>query len=215
MDSPDRYRSNVAFIDLLFNILVGFVFLFVIAFILINPKAKQGDIVSPAQFLITMTWPNDLNEDMDLWIQDPAGNVVGFLSKDKGIMNLDRDDLGITNDEVTVNGERIKVLLNQEVISLRGIMPGEYFVSVHYYRHDATTKPITFNVTVAVTKINPYAIIYKQDKTFNTEGQIQNYYSFKIDNTGYVSEVRDSNISVVPKNHRSSIQREQPRRDYP
>ena len=45
--TPRRHRSygsQVAFIDLLFNTLVGFVFLFVMAFILINPIAKKSNV---------------------------------------------------------------------------------------------------------------------------------------------------------------------------
>ncbi len=39
--SNRRQGSNLAFNDLLFNVLIGFVMLFVIAFLLINPIAKK------------------------------------------------------------------------------------------------------------------------------------------------------------------------------
>ena len=55
------YGSQVAFIDLLFNTLVGFVFLFVMAFILINPVAKKSNVELNAEFIITMKWPQDHN----------------------------------------------------------------------------------------------------------------------------------------------------------
>ena len=42
--SNRRQGSNLAFNDLLFNVLIGFVMLFVIAFLLINPIAKKADI---------------------------------------------------------------------------------------------------------------------------------------------------------------------------
>jgi hypothetical protein len=210
MDSPDKYKSNIAFIDLLFNILVGFVFLFVIAFIMINPVAKKGDIITPAQFLITMTWPGNLNDDIDLWVQDPAGNVVGFMSKDKGIMNLDRDDLGSVNDEIQVGGETIKININQEVVSLRGIVAGEYYISVHYYRRDTINPPEPFPVKILVTKINPYSIVYQQEQTFSSEGEIINYYSFQVDPSGYIMGVHESMTNVVPQ-HRRNLTGSQPR----
>ena len=42
--SDPRYRSSFGFIDLLFNMLIGFVFLFMLAFLLINPVAKKETI---------------------------------------------------------------------------------------------------------------------------------------------------------------------------
>ena len=41
---PAKYKSTIGFTDLLFNLLVGFVFLFIIAFILINPITKKKDV---------------------------------------------------------------------------------------------------------------------------------------------------------------------------
>ena len=46
--SDPRYRSSFGFIDLLFNLLVGFVFLFMLAFMLINPVAKKETIKQKA-----------------------------------------------------------------------------------------------------------------------------------------------------------------------
>ena len=44
MQRDKRYLSTFGFIDLLFNMLVGFVFLFFIAYILINPIADEGKV---------------------------------------------------------------------------------------------------------------------------------------------------------------------------
>ena len=46
-----RYVSNVAFTDLLFNIVVGLAFLFLLAFILMNPIAKEKDIEEKSDFI--------------------------------------------------------------------------------------------------------------------------------------------------------------------
>ena len=60
------YGSQVAFIDLLFNTLVGFVFLFVMAFILINPIAKKSNVEIVAEFIVKINWPSDSPDDIDL-----------------------------------------------------------------------------------------------------------------------------------------------------
>jgi hypothetical protein len=197
MLSDDRYKSTIAFIDLLFNILVGFVFLFLVAFLLINPVAKKDDIKAKAEFMITMEWPDPDINDMDLWMQDPLGNRVGFRNKEAGLMNLDRDDLGKSNDTVTVNGEEVSVEGNKETVSIRGIVPGEYLVSGHLYRvNEDLPKPIP--VRVEVIKINPYKIIYQQTIAFGGRGEAHNYYSFTVDANGFVSAVSETDRSAIP-----------------
>ena len=76
-----KYSSSFGFIDLLFNLLVGFVFLFFIAYLLINPIAKQGVITPPDKILINATWEDKSNADIDLWMEDPEGNVMSFQNK--------------------------------------------------------------------------------------------------------------------------------------
>ena len=61
----NRYFSSTAFIDLLFNIIVGVAFLFLIAFILINPVSKKHDVESKADFLIILEWDSKSHDDID------------------------------------------------------------------------------------------------------------------------------------------------------
>ena len=45
---------------------------------------------------------------IDLYLKDPADNIVYFKQKDKGLTNLDRDDLGTANDTImTSTGKKI------------------------------------------------------------------------------------------------------------
>ena len=132
-------RSNhvgIGFTDLLFNALLGFVVMFVLAVLLINPIAKSGAVDAKAEFLITLSWPEGRREDVDLYVQDPAGEMVWFRSREAGLMHLDRDDLGERNDVIEVAGRQVRNPLNQEIVSIRGILPGEYVVNLHLYRGD-------------------------------------------------------------------------------
>lgn len=196
MDSADKYKSTIGFIDLLFNVLVSLAFLFFISFLLINPVAKKADIQSPAEFLIIMTWPDKLDIDMDLWVRDPAGNHVGYLRKSVGIMHLDRDDLGASNDIMQVGDTVIRVDKNQETVSIRGVLPGEYLVGVHYYAQRTETAEIP--VTIEVIKVNPYQTVYKQTQTFTSRGQIINYYGFEVDPQSKAKILPTSIESAVP-----------------
>ena len=47
-----KYHSNVSFLDLLFNLVVGFVMLFIIAFLLIRPIAENKQIEQKAEYML-------------------------------------------------------------------------------------------------------------------------------------------------------------------
>ncbi len=156
------------FYDMLFNMLIAFVFCFIVALIAMNPKAmKSGDVAAKAEYIVTLGWPDYDPNDIDLWVQNPAGDIVWFRSREAGLMHLDRDDRGASNDTVEVNGQRIVNPLNQEVVTLRGIVPGEYVVNAHYYEgKDSKEAPAgtpdarlgqPVQVTATVVKVNPRA----------------------------------------------------------
>ena len=151
------------FYDMLFNMLIAFVFCFLIALLAMNPKAlKAGDIPAKAEYIITLSWPDYDPNDMDLWAQGPSGDVVWYRAREAGLMHLDRDDRGMSNDTIVVNGKTIVNPLNQEVVTIRGIAPGEYVVNAHYFESKEVDssdpragQPVEVNVSVV--KVNPRA----------------------------------------------------------
>ncbi|MEP7299436.1 MAG: hypothetical protein ABI702_24905 [Burkholderiales bacterium] len=143
------------FYDMLFNMLIAFVFCFIIALLAMNPKAlKIGDIPSKAEYIITVGWPDRNPNDIDTWVQDPGGNLVWFRAREAGLMYLDRDDRGDANDAIVVDGRRIVSPFRQEVVTVRGIVPGEFTVNVQYYQ-SRDGQPV--EVTTSVIKVNPRA----------------------------------------------------------
>ena len=156
------YYNNTSFLDLLFNTLVGFVFLFIIAFLLINPSIKKADIKTKAEFVITVTWSDDSQDDVDTWLQDPAGNVLHFRQKDVGLAHLDRDDLGKINDTIILDGgRRVEYTHNQELATIRGFLPGEWVLNVHMYSKRDANPTL---VEVRIDKLNPKVetVFYKK-----------------------------------------------------
>jgi hypothetical protein len=130
-----KYNSTISFIDLAFNLLICFVCLFSIAFLVMSKKIeKDKKINAKAEFMITVTWPNELHDDVDTWVEDPLGNIVSFNRREQGLMHLDRDDLGNRNDKITLeDGTTIEFKENREIVTVRGIVPGEYVVNAHMY----------------------------------------------------------------------------------
>ena len=49
-----RYNSNLAFVDLLFNLILGFAFLFIVAFFLINDPTEDKDVEAKVEYMIIM-----------------------------------------------------------------------------------------------------------------------------------------------------------------
>lgn len=201
------YGSQIAFIDLLFNTLVGFVFLFVMAFVLINPIAKKSNVEINAEFIITMEWPNKAEDDVDLWVRDPLGNTAGFKSKDVGLMSLDRDDLGKANDKVTTSdGKTIIVRNNEEHLTIRGIIPGEYIVNVHLYQKKLEKQVNVMNgskyyekipVTVTVEKLNPYGIVAIKKIILLHKGQELTVLRFTVTEDGWTTKLNTLPYQMV------------------
>jgi hypothetical protein len=181
------------FYDMLFNMLIAFVFCFIIALLAMNPKAlKAGDIPAKAEFIITVSWPDMNPNDIDTWVQDPGGNLVWFRAREAGLMHLDRDDRGLANDTIVVNGKQIVNPLNQEVVTLRGFAPGEYTVNAHYYE-SKDGRPV--EVSVSVVKVNPRAeVVYYGSVKLARKGDEATAVRFTVLPDGGVD-----NINTLPK----------------
>jgi hypothetical protein len=65
---------------MLFKALQVVAFLFFLALLAVSPDAKDGKIDSKAEFMITLDWPDNHPDDLDLFVQDPAGNIAWLAS---------------------------------------------------------------------------------------------------------------------------------------
>ncbi len=71
-----KYSTNLAFSDVNMNLMLGFVVLFILAFLMINPIADEGKIDPDGLVMITLRWPDDSIKDIDLWVKGPDGTIV-------------------------------------------------------------------------------------------------------------------------------------------
>ena len=200
MADKSKYGSSVAFTDLLFNIVVGLAFLFLLAFILMNPIAKEKDIEEKSDFIIVMTWDDESGDDIDLWVRDPAGRITSFRNRGIGFMHLDRDDLGLSNDQVQgPDGKIIYVYRNKEVISLRGFIEGTYLVNAHVYNkktwkdgamHDS-------HIKIELIKLNPYKEVVQAKFIGTKTGQEFTAFHFTLDEDGKVIKLSDEREPLI------------------
>jgi hypothetical protein len=192
MDEHDLMAASddgtfVPFTDMLFNVVIGLAFMVFIAFSLINPTAKSGAVELKAELLITMNWPDNDTDDMDIYVRDPAGNIVWYHGREAGLMHLDHDDRGSARERISVNGQTIQNPLNQEIVTVRGIVPGEYVVNAHLFLATSTNK---LPVSVKVEKLNPTAsVVFYGTQEFDHKGQEETFVRFTLDPDGKVSDV--------------------------
>ncbi len=185
---PKSYHSNTSFLDILFNTLVGFVLLFIIAFLLISPVKKKKEIEQKAEYVITITWPGTMTDDIDSWLEDPMEKVMYFREKEVGLMHLDRDDLGKMNDQQFVPGVgMVNYPYNREITTIRGIMPGEYVFNIHLYRKEHRDSSVP--VTVILEKLNPQVkLLYSKVITLTDYWEEKTVIRFMLDVDGEITE---------------------------
>lgn len=191
-----HYRQTDPFIDLLFNALLGFTFLFLVSVMFMNPEARKGRVNLKAEFIISVTWPEHLADDIDLWVQDPIGETVSYVRKDAGWLHLDRDDRGVINDTIIIDGEEMIYPINQEVVTIRGVIPGEYIVNLYYY---TAVQPRPVEALVKVEKVNPtLKTVYVRKILLQNQDDEQTAVRFTLDRRGAINDINQLQKPLTP-----------------
>lgn len=172
-----------------------------------SKKLEQDKkITAKAEFMITVTWPEDSKNDVDTYVEDPTGEVAFFQAREVSLMHLDRDDLGGRNDTIMVGGEKIVVKENREIVTVRGIIPGEYTVWSHMYRRIDEESPTP--IKIKVEKMNPSVkTIALKTVELGPNGDEKTGFRFTIDKEGDV--ISTSTLpKQFPKDNRGTYQEE-------
>jgi len=177
------FRTGPVFRDMLYLLSLSFAVLLIYALIQINPPAKKSEVEQKAEFLLILEWERKSDADIDLWAMDPQENVVWYQKKTGGFLHLDKDDLGQRNDTIIINGKKKIIYLNREVITIRGIMPGEYIANVHYYRN---LEKKSVRGYVKLLKLNPYIEYANKQFILENMGDEITVFRFEVDKDGYV-----------------------------
>ena len=187
-----KSEEQDVFTDLLFNALLGFAFMFAIAFMLINNSEESGNINTKAEVLISVQWPDEHPDDVDTVVEDPQGGLVWYHNRDTGLMHLDRDDRGNLADSVKTEGEVVSNPINQETVTVRGLQTGEYVINLLHYKSNYK-EPLP--VTVKVEKLNPTVeLIYYGQHFLNGVGDEITALRFSVDGAKEIS-----NLNQLPK----------------
>ena len=190
-----KYSSNLAFVDFLFILLLAFISMFILALILINPITKKSEVERKAEFLIILEWSEKSDDDVDLWVQDSLGNIVSFTNTTAGLMYLDKDDLGTSNDTIYLpDGTEQIIYLNREVIALRGWVEGEYIINTHVY---SKRSPNPIEVKIEMLRLNPYKILFKENFILRKRGEEITVRRVTLDKDGHLVSTNKLQKSFV------------------
>lgn len=173
--------SDIVFRDLIMLTLSGFVTVAVLLLPHIGePNAKtvtEETSKPPGNVIVEARWPDDIDSDVDLWVQAPGDIPVGYSNKGGAIFNLLRDDLGQHADATR---------MNYEVSYSRGLPPGEYAVNIHLYRNAAGKLPIPVTVVASVKKSvqEPARQLVAANIKLEREAQELTVFRFRLDENG-------------------------------
>ncbi len=173
------------------------VFVMIMAALIIQPMAKsQKDFHPKAEYLITLTWDDNRDVDLDLWLETADNYIVYYQNKEVVNISLDRDSLGkASNFLINKNGDAVNSG-NQEIIAIRAIMPGDYTAAVSYYGgHDSGGTEYTKNdsraaidARIELLKVNPTVrLVAAQDIHLTHVGETHNEIAFRIESDGDVT----------------------------
>jgi hypothetical protein len=145
LEQLDEDDGGTVFRDVIMLALAGFVATVILLLPHINPPGEALDETTqpPGNVIVEVRWPDEIDADVDLWVEAPGDIPVGYSNKGGTIFNLLRDDLGKRADATG---------LNYEVSYSRGIAAGEYTINVHLYRNAANVFPVPVTVVTSVKK---------------------------------------------------------------
>lgn len=140
--NPSNDDDGTVFRDVIMLALLGFVTIVILILPHLNPPTETRTAVTPpGNVIIEVRWPDEVDADIDLWVQAPGDRPVGYSNRGGRVFNLLRDDLGHLRDLRK---------LNYEVAYSRGAPAGEYTVNLHLYRNASGRLPVRAVVTVSV-----------------------------------------------------------------
>jgi hypothetical protein len=152
-------------------------------------ESHDTQIKSGTLFVIKVDWPGTSGDDVDTYVADPDRHLVYFRRLQDGLMNLERDDTGLQSNTVKLpDGTAVVSAFNEEVVDIRGIIPGEYIVNVQMYRK-SNSDPT--DVGISLYKVAGGRLIKAHDEavTLKEKGDEVTAFRFTLTKDGDVLDI--------------------------
>lgn len=157
-----------ATVDVLVALVV--VFMALSAFALMAAVKNTDNAVTPGSVMFQLSWPKSDDADVDLWVQAPDDNAVGYSQQNSIHCNLLRDDLGKSVDSES---------RNLELTVCRGLPDGEWIANVVLYSfRNGPTPVIAYVVAIEGTESGQTEIT-RHSALLTKEGQQLTVFRFR------------------------------------
>lgn len=142
LDQFEDDEASTVFRDVIMLTLLGFVAIVVLLLPHLNPPFESVEAATPpGNVIVEILWPDEIDTDVDLWVEAPGDQPVGYSNLGGLVFDMLRDDRGHYRD---ISGA------NYEVAYSRGAPKGEYTVNVHLYSNAERALPVPVKVVVSV-----------------------------------------------------------------
>ena len=194
LDPIEGSADETVFRDVIMLALAGFMAAVLLLLPHLNPPTTtEDDKANPGNLIVEARWADDLNADVDLWVQALNQPAVGYSNKGGQVFNLLRDDLGLDGDFSQ---------LNYEVSFSRGMPAGPYTVNLHLYRNKAKVYPLPVSVVVSLKRRPDESSreILKKKLFLRYEGEEATAFRFELDDH---AQIVPGSVTDMPKPLRS------------
>lgn len=169
--------------------------LILVIYTLIAPPTKVKVVSIPTQglYAIVQNCPTSSQNDVDLYVQDPAGKIAYFNNTTAGLMHLEQDIIPGYN--TVENGTKLKQGDDERTI-LRGTIPGTYVVNLHMYDGSLSPLPETCTVTLYSMR-NGINVLTQQKVTLQRTGSAETAFEFVVNAKGEVTAIQHFPRDIV------------------
>lgn len=169
--------------------------LILVIYTLIAPPTKVKVISIPTQgvYAVVQNCPTKSQNDVDLYVQDPAGKIAYFNNTTAGLMHLEQDIIPGFN--TVENGTTLKQGDDERTI-LRGTIPGQYIVNIHMYDGSQSPLPETCQVTLYSMR-NGINVLAQTNVTLQRNGSAGTAFEFTVNGKGQVTSIQHFNRDIV------------------
>ena len=100
------------------------------------------------------------------------------------------------NDTVMINGREVVHPINQEVVTIRGIITGEYIINLHYYE-TKSQQPV--RAVVKMEKVNPtLRLVFIEEAELEKVDDEITVLRFEIDGEGQITGMNRLPKTLTP-----------------
>ncbi len=171
--------GKTLFVDLMMSTLVVVTALLIASNAVERAKKQHESLQTEGLFAIVATWPDEANDDVDLYVRDPRGGIAYFNAREIGGMHLEQDDRAFGS------GPQKHI----ERVIIRGALEGEYTVNVQMFAKHAPL-PTTVKIRLVSLKGEDADLIEKT-KVLDKDGDEETAFRFTLSADGNASDFNE------------------------